>query len=228
MDYDDLLADPPRVHNGGVYHTDLRFYDYLACVLEPGHRTLETGLGISSVIFALAGVHHTVFYLDAAEGDILNAWLERKGIIHYLEFVAGPSQVTLPAYQPDKPLDVVFVDGNHGFPFPMLDFYFAARWLREGGLFLMDDIRLPAPGMLYSVLAHDKRWTLEDHTHRWAAFRLAERHSLDEEWVTQSLPMGQIARTLAWESVWARAEGEPRRTARRVYRRFRPLSNAGQ
>jgi hypothetical protein len=220
------LADPPRVHPwapAGVFSTDRAFYYYLRSVLRPTDRTLEIGVGVSSVIFALAGVRHTAFFLDASEGDVLAEWFDRKQIRNDIELVAGPSQLTLPVFEPEAPLDVIFVDGNHGFPFPMLDFFFAARWLREGGLFLLDDIPLPAPGMLYAVLAHDKRWRLEERTRQWAAFRLLVSYPLDQEWCAQGLRMGHIAATMLRESLRAKCYDEPRRAAGVLYRRFRPV-----
>ena len=62
----DLIKDPPRVHSlGGDSEavSALRLADneleYLWTHVRPGMKTLETGAGLSTVIFALRGAEHT-------------------------------------------------------------------------------------------------------------------------------------------------------------------------
>ena len=231
IDYRVILADPPRVHGSapaGIYNADPACCAHLAARLAPGKRSLETGLGLSTIAFAASGADHTAFFLDPEEGVTLTAWLAARDISdRALELVAGPSQATLPAHKPAGPLDVVFIDGNHAFPFPMLDFYFAARWLRPGGLLAIDDLHLPAPALLYATLAVDPRWRVDRKARRWVAFTLEEEHDFDEEWVAQGLRASAISRKLAAQWARAAAEGQPRRLLRSAYRHRWPPRPAG-
>ena len=49
---------------------------------------------------------------------------------------------------PPEPLDFVLIDGGHGFPTPMLDWFYGAGRLRRGGVAVFDDVQLPAVAML--------------------------------------------------------------------------------
>ena len=44
-----------------------------------------------------------------------------------VEFLGESSDVALPPLAPGAPVDVALMDGNHSFPFPMLDFHFIDR-----------------------------------------------------------------------------------------------------
>jgi hypothetical protein len=63
----------------------------------------------------------------------------------------------LPAWQP-RPLDLVLVDGAHGFPFPILDWWHLSAHLKVGGLMLLDDAYMPPVGMLVDHLRSRPSW----------------------------------------------------------------------
>lgn len=64
---DRLLAEPPAIHamepgddpQMGVWSTDRDCYLLLAETAGPGSCTLETGSGLSTVLLAAVGAHHT-------------------------------------------------------------------------------------------------------------------------------------------------------------------------
>ena len=61
MDLDDLLKDPPSVHlnvASGVWWTERSCYEFIKSVVGPTSRTLETGLGVSTTLFASIGNPH--------------------------------------------------------------------------------------------------------------------------------------------------------------------------
>ena len=70
-DIETVLADPPQVHYGapsGVWATDRSCYDFIATALpEEGGVTLETGCGISTVLFALWAAEHVCVVPSANE-----------------------------------------------------------------------------------------------------------------------------------------------------------------
>lgn len=51
----------------------------------------------------------------------------------------GYSHDVLPTLNP-TPLDVVFIDGGHGFPLAVIDWFYAAGRLVEGGVLVLDDL----------------------------------------------------------------------------------------
>src|SRR5487761_56556 len=84
------LSDPPDVHfkdaayglvpPSGVWRTDAECYEYLAAHCKPGMRTLETGLGISTVLFTQWRCMHTCVVPWKIEYDKLAQYLGRRGI----------------------------------------------------------------------------------------------------------------------------------------------------
>jgi hypothetical protein len=190
---DQLLRDPPLVHQmggdggapPGVWSTDRSCYDFLASHCRPGARTLETGLGVSTALFARLGCVHTCLTPNQSEVDRLRAYCDRTAIpLDQVRFVVGDSASTLPGL-PVEDLDVVLLDGSHGFPVPMIDWFYGASHLRPGGLLVLDDIHLPAVAMLVGHLTSDPRWPVEDRTAKWAAFRRTTAGSLSEDWWLQ-------------------------------------------
>ncbi|MBV8295950.1 MAG: hypothetical protein JO085_03865, partial [Acidimicrobiia bacterium] len=110
-------------------------------------------------------------------------------------------------------LDLYLIDGAHGFPTPMIDWFYGARLLRRGGVVVLDDRQLPAVAALIDYLDADPRWRAIDRTGKWAAFERLTDGSLAEEWCDQ--PFFTQARP---RSLSTRALGRLRRTLRRTLR----------
>ena len=84
-------------------------------------------------------------------------------------------------------LDLVLVDGGHGFPAPIVDWYYAASRLRQGGVVILDDLQLPQVRLgLHEFLAADPRWERVEATQKWAAYRRLTDGLLREEWREQA------------------------------------------
>jgi predicted O-methyltransferase YrrM len=84
-------------------------------------RTLETGCGYSTIIFALKGMRHTVISPIFEEHQRIGEWCDANEIdLSNVEFKLGRSEDLLPALKPE-PLDLVLIDGWHAFPAPFLD-----------------------------------------------------------------------------------------------------------
>jgi hypothetical protein len=120
--------------------------------------TLETGAGASTLVFAAAGTEHEAVTPVEAERERILAECERRGIsAERVTFHIGPSQEVLPVLDP-RPLDLVLIDGAHGFPYPILDWWFLAPRLRVGGLLIVDDAYLPPVGLLVDFLRAQAAW----------------------------------------------------------------------
>ena len=213
VDIDAILADPPLVHPeaaGGVWRTSSRCYEFLAAHAAGG-RTLETGLGVSTLILMAAGRAHTALFRFPEEGERLLAHCRERDIdVTGLELIAGPSHETLPALEPPEPVDLVFIDGGHGFPMPILDWFFCARWLRAGGHLVVDDVQLPACALLAAVLDADPRWPRVAGSTRWTAYRREVEYDVSDDHDQQPLtPLrlgAHTARALAGAQFRQRAE----------------------
>ncbi|MEP6625521.1 MAG: class I SAM-dependent methyltransferase, partial [Acidimicrobiia bacterium] len=183
-----LASDPPSVHPNapqGVWAAAGDCLEFLAATVQPGSRTLETGCGATTIVFAAAGSLHDAVFLDGFEGEGVQAWCTEHGVsTDQVTFHAGSSSQTLPQLN-IGPLDLVMVDGCHGFPFPQLDWYYTASHLVDGGILVVDDTHLPAPYELRRYLESDPRWERIRVGRQWVAFRRNGSGSLDEEWMSQ-------------------------------------------
>ena len=97
-----------------------------------------------------------------------------------LTVIQGFSDEVLPTL-PRTDLDLVLIDGGHGFPTPIIDWYYGAGRLRAGGILVIDDVHLPAVRLLLDFLNADPRWSLMESTPKWIAFKRTKSSSLQEE-----------------------------------------------
>jgi predicted O-methyltransferase YrrM len=211
---DRLLRDPPVVHamdfsanpELGLWSTDPDCYAFLADNTRPGTRSLETGAGLSTVLFAALGARHTCVTPSKEEADRVMEYCRTREIdTSAVVFALGRSDEILPRLEGD--LDVVFVDGNHGFPAPVIDWFYAGGRLVAGGLFVLDDIQLPAVAHLTFVLDRDPGWAVAPRSRKWSAWRRLDgcrmgQDWFDQRWLPAPLPTDPVG--LA-KRVWARA-----------------------
>lgn len=192
-----LIATLPQFHTmpdgtptswamaGGFLHT-------LANHLKPEMITLEIGSGYSTVVFALAGTHHTVITPSDKEPVAIKKWCTENEIdTSNLTFIIGSSDQVLPAGDniPDQ-IDLVLIDGAHRFPYPIIDWHFTQHRLRLGGLMLVDDFMIPSIGMLHNFLLTEKYWQLEEVVHLYfktSFFRKIAVPVYTLDWVGQAI-----------------------------------------
>lgn len=199
------LSDDPDI---GVWSTDRDCYLLLAEQTSPDDFTLETGSGLSTVLLAAMGAHHTCITPDETEANRILAYCTDHGIdTASLTFEIGFSDEVLPRLPRESLLDLVLVDGNHGYPTPVIDWYYAGSRIRPTGLLVMDDIALPAVAHLCGFIDRDPRWTVYRRTQKWVAYRRVGAGGLRQDWFEQRFYPAPRARTFA---------GVPGRALRRV------------
>ncbi len=188
----DLLADPPLVHEwmsveGLMTHGLLpEALGYLEAAVAAGHRTLETGSGLSTITFALCGAQHTCVVPDGGETERIRDYCEQHGIdTSGLRFQVGFSERVLPTLDLE-PLDLVLIDGSHSFPHVFVDWFYTQSALKVGGTLIVDDVHIWTGRVLRDFLRAEPAWEL---TERWAgrtvAFRKVAEFDGGADWADQ-------------------------------------------
>lgn len=189
-----LYADPPRPHvingeNSAGWATERSAYDFIAQHLRPGSRTVETGCGMSTALFALAGCKHTCITYEQAEVDYIRAYVERlTGRSCTVEFHVGSSADILPTLDLGA-RDLVFIDGSHSWPMATIDWFYASSSLVRDGVLVLDDTPLKQVTLgLKDFLDKDPRWLQLQRGWKWSAYRRLSSGSLLDEWWLRDQP----------------------------------------
>jgi predicted O-methyltransferase YrrM len=198
---EELYADPPQVHvdDSGRAHGDWALSTAALRAIErmvqPGDRTLETGLGVSTALFALLGTEHTAIAPHVDEVRRLRAYCADRGIgLDRVTFEHGWSQHVLPALAIEA-LDLVLLDGSHAFPIPFLDWFYTAGLLREGGVLVVDDTQLWTGRVLHDFLLAEEGWRHEASPEHATVFRKTKPFDAAVSWVRQPYV---TLRSLVW------------------------------
>jgi hypothetical protein len=115
----------------------------------------ETGSGKTTLLFSHLSRDHKIF---AKEGDNHSISVVRDSPLlnrNTVQFIEGPTQVTLPQYKFAEKLQLVLLDGPHGYPFPELEYYYFFPHLDVNALFIVDDIHIPTVHRLFEFLRED-------------------------------------------------------------------------
>lgn len=193
MNLNDVLNAPPLPHEDskgghmvmGLTERALRFIDEH---VDESSATLETGCGLSTAVFALKRSRHTVIAPAPREFEITKAYCRDRGIpTEQINFITEPSQTALPALEL-PPLDLVLIDGGHGFPTPYIDWFYTAGKLKKGGFLIVDDVCLWSCQILRDFLAQQPHWEfIDEYEGRTTVFRKLEDGSEWLEWTQQPL-----------------------------------------
>ena len=166
-----IVALPPDWHGAGSLKSGvLRAIARHAQGLDL-RCTAETGSGKSSLLFSHLAKRHLVFAMDDGNGSVRRVQespLLKPGVV---EFIEGPTQKTVPAHAFAEPLQIVMLDGPHGYPFHHLEYYHFYPHLAAGGLLIVDDIDIPSIHDMYKFLKKDEMFELIEVAHTTAFFR---------------------------------------------------------
>jgi Methyltransferase domain len=173
-----LRRAPPGLHGEGEYWgLAWSALGWIEEHIEPGMATLEVGAGASTIVFAARGAVHEAITPDSTEEERVRRSCASLGVDSSgVTFRIGPSHEVLPGWEP-RPLDLVLIDGAHGFPYPILDWWQLAPHLRVGGTVLLDDAYLPGVTAVVDFVRNSPAWELEDAV----SFRTACVRKLREE-----------------------------------------------
>jgi hypothetical protein len=224
---DDLLQDPPPIHGDAadprLYGLQVDALRFLERAVQPGFRTLETGSGHSTIVFAARGADHTCVVPNLEQIERVRAYCDRRGVpIDRLRFELGLSERVLPFLERTR-LDVVLLDGSHSFPQVFIDWFFTADRLGIGGHLLVDDIHLWTGKVLHDFLRAEPGWTAVSVLGgRTAVLRKEEGTDLGREWTRQPYVASRSRRDLLAKArvVVAMARGGQLDELARTVRRF--------
>jgi hypothetical protein len=186
-----MLADPPKFHErrDGTLTNDWRLGDRMMLVLNShlreGMQTLETGAGLSTVLFASKGCDHTVISPGQALWERIRSYCVEHGVsVENVRYIAEKSEDALPRLDRTG-FDLALLDGRHAFPTPFIDWYYASQRLKPGGLCLIDDLHIHTCHMLMDFLAEAPDWEVIERDPRAAVARKLGDDSARVEWRKQ-------------------------------------------
>jgi hypothetical protein len=142
--------------------------------------SVETGSGASTLLFSHLSEHHAVFALDGGSGSVTN--VRRSPLLrqNVVTFVEGPTQATLPQHRFTEKIQLVLIDGPHGYPFPDLEYYYLYPHLETGALLILDDIHIPTVHNLFQFLRRDAMFDLDEVVGTTAFFTRTSAPTFDE------------------------------------------------
>jgi Methyltransferase domain len=179
-----LRAERPALHGDKGLGASWPVLAWLESHLNPNMTTLETGSGLSTIVFAAKGGRHTAISPVIAEHEAITAWCAGNGIkTGSLQLLCGSSHEVLVSDRASEPLDVALIDGAHAFPMPILDWFFIAPHLKVGGHLLLDDAYQPSINMLVKYLRASDAWEMEGVVgHQTPCFRKLSDDWLEPAW----------------------------------------------
>ena len=176
-----LIKDNPKVHDwgkgpisGGLGGEILRtLASYLLEELGEGQfKSLETGAGLSTLVFTAAGpAQHFAINPDASLRERILAEADARKIdMARTTYITEFSEDVLPDLAKAHTVDIALIDGGHGWPTLFVDFCYANKMLRQNGIMIVDDILLFPCTQLFMLLKHQPGWKLEKLIYSKTAF----------------------------------------------------------
>ncbi len=152
--------------------------DFLKFVIEncdSNSRTLEVGAGVSTLAFCYSGAQHTSVNPDITSNDLIMAFAKDNALLNgKLTFVNKSSDVGIIELE-NNSYDMAFIDGNHSFPYPIIDFHFIHSKLKVGGKLLLDDTHIASVKLLVEYLKVEGSYKFIQGIKRTALFEKTDK-----------------------------------------------------
>ena len=150
-------------HAAGVLGKEIILEIYRLTRANKVLHSVETGSGKSTLLFSAISTSHKCFTLGSEGNEDAGSLSAVQQSPFFdttnVEFILGPTQKTLPGYVFTHPVQLVFIDGPHGYPFPEMEYYFLYQHLAEDGLLILDDIHIPTIARLNEFLQEESMFT---------------------------------------------------------------------
>ena len=182
----------------------------------------ETGSGKTTLLLSHLSRQHTVF---ALEDDNRSITVVRESPLlkaDSVDFVEGPTQVTLPRFDFKEELQFALIDGPHAYPFPDMEYYFLYPHLATGGLLLVDDVHISTINHLFKFLKEEPMFNFLSLVDKTAFFQRTDAPLFDPQgdgwWLqkynTRRFPVESIGEKVT--KYWSRNGRRARRALRRL------------
>jgi predicted O-methyltransferase YrrM len=198
-----LLDDSPKLHRvepqaPTSYQLSDQALNFIDQNVDRTSNTLETGAGISTVLFAMKGANHTCIVPDSQLVARIIDYCQHASIsMEGVNFQIGKSEKILPVLETNE-LDLLLIDGEHAFPTPFIDWYYTADRLRVGGVIIVDDTQLWTGQVLKRFLLEEPEWSLvEEFSARTAIFKKEKAYSHEKWWGQQPYVLRKSRRLIA-------------------------------
>lgn len=140
------------------YGIEPEVLSFIADNVGEGSRTLETGAGCSTLVFAIRGCDHIAVTPSRSEITLITHYAAQHEICcDMVHFVQESSDRYLARVEIEG-LDLVLLDGKHAFPWPIVDWFFAADRLRKGGVMIIDDVQIRSVSILADFMRLEPGW----------------------------------------------------------------------
>jgi hypothetical protein len=195
---DKLERDHPLFHNDGkggitTWNSGTILLRAIENLLNRSMKTLEIGSGYSTVMFIYKGCCHTCISADPDEAIRIKAYCEESGMtIDRIEFITGESHTILNNMAHEE-FDLVFIDGAHRFPFPIVDWFYSAMLLKKDGLIIIDDTDIISCNMLLKFMKNDPHWEPLDVRNNFGIFLKKGNHNYPMDWCGQPFSKDKIS-----------------------------------
>jgi hypothetical protein len=189
---------------------------FIAQHVDASSKSLEIGSGLSTLIFAVSQCIHVCVTPNQTEVDGIRAYADRKGInVNRINFVIAASDKYLPTAEIND-LDLVFIDGKHAFPWPIVDWFYTADRLKQGGVMILDDTHMISGSILVDFMKTDPRWELlADFNSKTVVFKKMVASVHDVAWHMQPYIVNALKKQEKFERAFFR----------RIMRKARKLFN---
>lgn len=131
----------------------------IADFVKNDHVTLETGGGRSTCVFATCAKKHICINPDITANELIRDFLREHNVeVGELVFLNETSDSALPRLDDSLKIDVAYIDGNHSFPIPIIDWHYIDLHLNVGAYILIDDVHMRSVGVLIEYLSTENSY----------------------------------------------------------------------
>lgn len=190
MNIQELLENPPLIHEEGSgkmtsWQLSDQVLHFINKNINENSVTLETGAGISTILFALKSSHHTCINPSQEQVDRIKEYCHSHQIsTDKIDFQVDFSEKVLPSLDINN-IDLILIDGSHAFPIPFIDWYYTYRQLKVGGKMIIDDTQLWTGLVLKQFLTLEPEWRINKNSPPRSAIFTKVKKYTEPKWYAQ-------------------------------------------